>query len=93
LEEAPPPLWAEQCRAWIASFDGICLSSDAFIAFRDNIDRASRSNVLFIAHPGGSIREESISAAARQYGMTLIETGARCFLHWTSEQPVSPGAA
>ncbi len=81
LEDVPPPLTPEQRNNWIASFNGICLSSDAFIPFRDNIDRASRSNVQFVAHPGGSIRDADILAAARQYGMTLIETGLRCFLH------------
>jgi phosphoribosylaminoimidazolecarboxamide formyltransferase/IMP cyclohydrolase len=81
LEEVPPPLTPQQRRDWIASFDGICLSSDAFFPFRDNIDRASRSNVQFVAHPGGSIRDDTVLAAARQYRMTLIETGVRCFLH------------
>jgi AICAR transformylase/IMP cyclohydrolase PurH len=81
LVEVPPPISAQERSDWIRRFDGICLSSDAFIPFRDNIDRANRSNVQFIAHAGGSVRDQDVLAAARGYGITLIETGLRCFLH------------
>ncbi len=67
--------------AWIRSFDGLCLSSDAYIPFRDNIDRAAKSAIQVIAHPGGSVRDESVRAACDQYGIELLETGIRCFLH------------
>ena len=66
---------------WISRFDGICLSSDGFIPFRDNIDRAARTNVQYVAQPGNSLRDEEVTAAAKQYGMAMIHTNLRCFLH------------
>ena len=81
LVDPPEPLTAGERSDWVRRFDGICLSSDAFIPFRDNIDRASRSNVQFVAHAGGSVRDQDVLAAAREHGMTLIETGLRCFTH------------
>jgi AICAR transformylase/IMP cyclohydrolase PurH len=66
---------------WISRFDGLCLSSDAFIPFRDNIDRASRTNVKYIAQPGNSLRDDDVTEAATQYGMAMIHTNLRCFLH------------
>lgn len=66
---------------WVAQFEGICLSSDAFFPFRDNIDRASRSNVRYLAQPGNSLRDDEVTAAAASYGMTMIHTGVRCFQH------------
>ena len=81
LVDVPEPLTQQERAAWIARFECICLSSDAFFPFRDSIDRASRSNVQYVAHPGGSLRDEDVIAAADQYGMTLIQTGLRCFLH------------
>ncbi len=67
--------------AWIAGFEGVCLSSDAFFPFRDNIDRASRSNVRYVAQPGGALRDDLVIAAAESYGMTMALTGLRCFQH------------
>lgn len=67
--------------AWIARFSGLCLSSDAYIPFRDNLDRASRSNIQFVAHPGSSLRDNQVTAAAEEYGMTMVHTGLRLFLH------------
>ena len=58
-----------------------CLSSDAYFPFRDSIDRASRSNVQYVAQPGGSLRDHEITAAADQYGMVVAHTGMRVFLH------------
>jgi phosphoribosylaminoimidazolecarboxamide formyltransferase/IMP cyclohydrolase len=81
LEALPEPITAEEREEWIRGFDGICLSSDAFFPFRDNIDRASRTNVQYLLHPGGSVRDEQVIAAADQYGMVLAESGVRCFLH------------
>lgn len=81
LREAPEPIMPDERRQWIARFDGICLSSDAFIPFRDNIDRASRANVQYIAQPGQSLRDEGVTEAADQYGMVMVHTGVRCFLH------------
>jgi len=81
FERRPEPIGPEERAAWLGRFDGICLGSDAFIPFRDNIDRASRSNVQHVVETGGSARTESVIEAADEYGMTLIHTGARSFLH------------
>lgn len=75
------PLSRGARREWIDGFDNLCLSSDAYIPFRDNIDRAAKSNVRIVAHPGGSVRDEIVQQACDQYGITLLETGLRCFLH------------
>lgn len=66
---------------WIRGFDGVCLSSDAYIPFRDNIDRASRSNVQYVAQAGSSIRDDEVTLAADEYGMVMAHTGIRCFHH------------
>lgn len=79
--EKPEPLTAEERHAWIASFDGIALSSDAFFPFRDSIDRASRTGVQYVLQAGGSARDDVVISAADQYGMTLIHSGVRWFLH------------
>ena len=81
LDEAPEPLSREERSDWIARFDGIVLSSDAFIPFRDTIDRASRSNIQYVLQPGGSARDGEVIAAADQYGMVMINSGMRWFLH------------
>ncbi len=81
LAEEPEPLSAEERRECIAGFDGICLSSDAFFPFRDSIDRASRTNVQYIAQPGGSLRDDLVVEAADQYGMAMAVTGLRLFTH------------
>jgi phosphoribosylaminoimidazolecarboxamide formyltransferase/IMP cyclohydrolase len=81
LLHLPEPLSAAEREAWIAGFDGVCLSSDAFFPFRDSIDRASRSHVGYVAQPGGSLRDEDVTAAADQYGMVMVHTGLRLFLH------------
>ena len=77
----PEPIAASEKEAWIAQAAGICLSSDAFIPFRDNIDRASRSNVQYVAQAGGSLRDEDVTDAANEYGMVMAHTGLRLFLH------------
>ena len=77
----PEPLSREERAAWISRFEGVVLSSDAFIPFRDNIDRASRSNVKYVVHAGGSVRDAEVAAAADEYGMVLVRSGLRCFLH------------
>ena len=81
LDERPEPISRDERAAWMSTFDGVCLSSDAFIPFRDNIDRAGRSNVKFVAQAGNSLRDDEVTAAADQYGMVMIHTGLRCFLH------------
>lgn len=81
LKQAPEPIKKQEQIEWISGFDGICLSSDAFFPFRDNIDRASRSNVKYVAQPGGSVRDAEVTDVAKQYGMKMIHTDLRCFLH------------
>ena len=78
---APEQLTQQERTAWIAGLEGVCLSSDAFFPFRDSIDRASRSSVRYVAQPGGSLRDDSVTEAADQYGMVMIHTGLRVFLH------------
>ncbi|MGQ9707378.1 MAG: phosphoribosylaminoimidazolecarboxamide formyltransferase [bacterium] len=77
----PEPLTREERWGWISRFDGICLASDGFIPFRDNIDRAFRSNVRYIIQPGGSTRDEGIIRAADEYGMVMVCTNLRLFYH------------
>ena len=81
LEERPDPISSEERQAFISRYDGICLSSDAFIPFRDNIDRASRSNVQYVAQTGGSTADKGVTEAADEYGMAMAHTGLRLFLH------------
>ena len=81
LVDEPVPITAKERSEWVKGFAGICLSSDAFIPFADNLDRAAKSNVEFVAHAGGSARDDEVTAAASQYGMTMIHTGLRLFLH------------
>lgn len=75
------PLSREEKAEWIARFETVCISSDAYFPFRDSIDRASRSHVQYVAQPGGSLRDADVTAAADQYGMVMAHTGLRCFLH------------
>ncbi len=77
----PEPITREERLEWNRQYTDICLGSDAFIPFRDNIDRASRSNIQHIVETGGSLRTEYIVEACDQYGMTLTHTGIRSFLH------------
>jgi phosphoribosylaminoimidazolecarboxamide formyltransferase / IMP cyclohydrolase len=77
----PEPLAHQERSAWVGQYHGICLSSDAFIPFRDNVDRASRSHVQYMAQTGGGLRDDNVIAAAEQYGITMILTGLRLFLH------------
>ncbi len=81
LTADPDPLTREERTDWVRRFDGICLSSDAFIPFPDNLDRAARSNVRYVAQTGGSARDDVVSEAAAEYGMTMVHTGLRLFLH------------
>ncbi len=79
----PEPITREERAAWIARFaaDGLSLSSDAFIPFRDNLDRAHKSGVRYVAQTGGSIADEGVLAAADAYGMVMAFTGLRLFHH------------
>ena len=75
------PLSADERREWIGGFKGLSISSDAYFPFRDNLDRADRSGVQFVVQAGGSIRDDSVIGAANQYGMTMVMSGMRWFLH------------
>lgn len=81
FEERPIPLAKKEIIDWLKRYDGITLSSDAFIPFRDNIDRSSRSNVKYIVQAGGALREQAVIDAAEQYEMVMINSGVRWFLH------------
>jgi len=81
LDAPSEPLSPGERADWIHRFNGIVLSSDAFIPFRDTIDRASRSNVQYVLQAGGSARDEDVTAAADFYGMVMVNSGMRWFLH------------
>ena len=81
LNEPPDPISKRERQDWTGTFEGVCLSSDAFIPFSDNIDRANGSNVQYIAQAGQSLRDKEVTEAAKRYGMTMVHTGLRCFLH------------
>ena len=77
----PEPISREERSEWIRQYKDICLGSDAFIPFRDNIDRASRSNIQHVVETGGSLRSDLVVDAANEYNMTVTATGIRSFLH------------
>ena len=77
----PAPFTAEEQRAYLAKVDGVSLGSDAFFPFSDNIERAHRSGVRFIAQPGGSIRDDAVIDCCNQYGIAMAFTGMRLFHH------------
>ena len=75
------PLTAEEKKAWIATQSGLALGSDAFFPFGDNVERARKSGVQYIAEPGGSIRDDHVIETANKYGMVMSFTGMRLFHH------------
>ena len=79
--EQPKHLTAEEVRAYLDSKTGVALGSDAFFPFADNIERARKSGVSYIAEPGGSIRDDLVIAKCDQYGMAMAFTGMRLFHH------------
>ena len=79
--ERPEPLTREEKKAWLATQTGVSVGSDAFFPFGDNVERARKSGVTYIAEPGGSIRDDHVIATADKYGMVLAFTGARLFHH------------
>ena len=72
---------AGEMRAWLDSFDGVALGSDAFFPFFDNIERARRSGVKYIAQPGGSIRDDLVIDCCNKYNMVMAFTHMRLFHH------------
>ena len=79
--EQPEPLTAEEKKAWLSSRQDVALGSDAFFPFSDNVERAKRSGVKYIAEPGGSIRDDDVIACADKYDMVMAFTGMRLFHH------------
>ena len=79
--EQPAPFTKEEQRAYLDTIDGVALGSDAFFPFGDNIERAKKSGVRYIAEPGGSIRDDQVIETCNKYGMTMAFTGMRLFHH------------
>ena len=77
----PEVLTAQEKKAWIAQQTGVSCGSDAFFPFGDNVERARKSGVSYIAEPGGSIRDDNVIAACDKYGIVLCFTGNRLFHH------------
>ena len=77
----PEILTREEKRAYLDTVTGVALGSDAFFPFSDNIDRAKKSGVTYIAQPGGSVRDDLVIDAANGYGMVMAFTGMRLFHH------------
>ncbi len=77
----PEVLTAEEKKAWIAQQTGVSCGSDAFFPFGDNVERAKKSGVSYIAEPGGSIRDDNVIAACDKHGIVLCFTGNRLFHH------------
>ena len=79
--EKPEPLTREEKRAWLDQLSGVSLGSDAFFPFGDNIERAHKSGVQYIAEPGGSIRDDNVIETCNKYGIVLAFTAQRLFHH------------
>ena len=79
--EQPTPFSREEQQAYLSTIRGVALGSDAFFPFSDNIERAHRSGVQYIAEPGGSIRDDAVIECCDQYGMVMAFTGMRLFHH------------
>ena len=79
--EQPEPLTREEKKAWLSQMDGVALGSDAFFPFSDNIDRAKRSGVKYIAQPGGSVRDDLVIESCNDYDMVMFFSGMRLFHH------------
>ena len=79
--EKPVPLTREEKRAWLDQQTGVALGSDAFFPFGDNIERAHRSGVSYVAQPGGSIRDYNVIETCNLYNMVMAFTGMRLFHH------------
>ena len=81
FSEKPEPLTREEKKAWIAKNTGVALGSDAFFPFGDNIERAHKSGVKYIAQAGGSVRDDNVIETCDKYDMTMAFTGIRLFHH------------
>ncbi len=81
FSEKPEPLTAEEKKAWIAQNTKVSLGSDAFFPFGDNIERAHKSGVEFVAQAGGSVRDDHVIETCDKYGIAMAFTGVRLFHH------------
>ena len=79
--EKPEPLTREEKRAWLDTLTGVSLGSDAFFPFGDNIERAHKTGVQYIAEPSGSIRDDNVIETCNKYGIAMAFTGLRLFHH------------
>ena len=77
----PPVFTREEKRAWLDKMQDVSLGSDAFFPFGDNIDRAYKSGVKYVAQPGGSVRDDHVIESCNRYGMAMAFTGIRLFHH------------
>ena len=81
FKERPEPLTLQERKDWVARQSGVTVGSDAFFPFGDNVERARKSGVTYIAEPGGSIRDDNVIETANKYGITMAFTGQRLFHH------------
>lgn len=79
--EQPEPFTRAEQKAWIAQNTDVCVGSDAFFPFGDNIERAHKSGVKYIAQAGGSIRDDNVIETCDKYGMAMAMTHVRLFHH------------
>ena len=79
--EKPEVLTLAEKKEWLKQLKGVCLGSDAFFPFGDNIERAHKSGVEYVAEAGGSVRDDNVIATADKYGMAMCFTGVRLFHH------------
>lgn len=81
FKEKPEVFTREEKRAWLDQMQDVALGSDAFFPFGDNIERARKSGVKYVAQPGGSVRDDQVIETCNKYGMTMCFTGIRLFHH------------
>ncbi len=81
FKEKPPVFTSEEKRAWLDKNTDVCLGSDAFFPFGDNIERAKKSGVKYVAQPGGSVRDDHVIDTCNKYDMVMAFTGIRLFHH------------
>lgn len=81
FKEKPEVFTREEKRAWLDQMTGVVLGSDAFFPFSDNIERAKKSGVTYIAEPGGSVRDDAVIECCNKYNMVMAFTGIRLFHH------------
>jgi len=77
----PEPFTKDEQKSYLATITGVSLGSDAFFPFGDNIERARKSGVSYIAEPGGSVRDQNVIDTCDKYGITMAFTGMRLFHH------------